>query len=746
MAEGPHSSRDRELADSSAVNASTEKLSADALRTPLGNKVVAPQVHRVADMQERIGEERFVLDGLLGSGGMGAVYRAYDKVRQEHVALKTMDNIDPASVWHFKQEFRALSDVSHPNIVSLYELISVNNLWFFTMELIEGTDFLTYVRQGGRNEPGLAHANISRLRPALLQLAVAIQRLHNSGHIHRDIKPSNIIVGVSGRVVVIDFGVILEVSNSPKNTGPNERPGTPAYMAPELVLGPTNIATMASDWYSFGVVLYLSISGTLPISDRSHLHHLADTNSEPRPLSELSDASPEDLTTLCAELLCWQVKDRPLGQEIIDRLSVDLASTAHLTPVPVANEDLLVGRSKELQTLYSSLKEAKAGRGVLIRVSGSSGMGKSVLLRHFLSEAQNRSPILVFSGRCYERESVPYKSLDSVLDSITQFLLGQSDELVQSLLPDDMLALLTAFPALRRVPAIHRTVSPSERLQSSFDLQRRVFGALRNLLSNLSRQQLVVIYIDDLQWGDIDSVPFLADLARQIEFPLLFLCSYRSEAVDSSEVLQTLFGSIDIDRDDSLRTACSIVLGAIPTPKLKTLALSLLPPQSDPELASRIASEAKGNPYFVHEMVRYAAVNAASDQALQIMSLNAVIAARIAELSTAARDILSIVSLSSWRISQGMAVTAAQIGNDRRRRALLELRAGLFVRTTGIGKDDTIEPYHDRVREVAVTSLGEERERVLHLSLAQELDSHARVRFSFCLSTSLFPRAFGQVC
>src|SRR5580700_1440378 len=91
------------------------------------------------------GTNRFVLEGRLGEGGMGVVYRVRDVERGEIVALKTMARVDSGSLLRFKREFRALADISHPNVVQLYELFSDGDHWFFTMELVEGCDFLTWV-------------------------------------------------------------------------------------------------------------------------------------------------------------------------------------------------------------------------------------------------------------------------------------------------------------------------------------------------------------------------------------------------------------------------------------------------------------------------------------------------------------------------------------------------------------------------------------------------------------------------
>ena len=94
------------------------------------------------------GTERFVLKGRIGVGGVGVVYQAYDRQRNERVAVKTLRNLDAAAVYRLKREFRGLTDLVHPNLASLYELFCVEGQWFFTMELLAGVDFLTYVRYG----------------------------------------------------------------------------------------------------------------------------------------------------------------------------------------------------------------------------------------------------------------------------------------------------------------------------------------------------------------------------------------------------------------------------------------------------------------------------------------------------------------------------------------------------------------------------------------------------------------------
>src|SRR5580693_6062587 len=103
------------------------------------------------------GTKRFMVEGNLGEGGMGVVHRVRDVERGEIVALKTMARLDPGALLRFKREFRALADISHPNVVELYELFSEGDSWFFTMELVDGWDFLAWVRASlSTPPPGVA--------------------------------------------------------------------------------------------------------------------------------------------------------------------------------------------------------------------------------------------------------------------------------------------------------------------------------------------------------------------------------------------------------------------------------------------------------------------------------------------------------------------------------------------------------------------------------------------------------------
>ncbi|HET9988911.1 MAG TPA: serine/threonine-protein kinase, partial [Kofleriaceae bacterium] len=194
--------------------------------------------------------ERYDILELIGSGGMGAVYRARDRELDELVALKVIraDFADvPAIVDRFRSEVKLARRVTHHNVARTFELGNADGVMFCTMELVEGESLTARLRR----ERKLSVADAVAIATAVCDgLAAA----HARDVIHRDIKPDNVLLAADGRVVVADFGVAA--------IGVGERAelsGTPAYMAPEQARGEP--PTPAADVYAVGLVLYEMVTG-----------------------------------------------------------------------------------------------------------------------------------------------------------------------------------------------------------------------------------------------------------------------------------------------------------------------------------------------------------------------------------------------------------------------------------------------------------------------------------------------------
>jgi serine/threonine protein kinase len=204
------------------------------------------------------GTERFALVRILGQGGMGVVYEAHDRRRNEIVALKTLHRVNPTDIYHLKHEFRGLADVAHPNLASLYELVVEGPHCFFTMEIVNGVSLIQHLREGvtaGAAPP------VERITRAFGQLAEGLARCTATASCIATSSRRTSLVTPEGRVVILDFGLIADVL--PERGGIKERvAGTPAYTAPEDIAGVR--ATEASDWYSVGITLYQALTGRVP--------------------------------------------------------------------------------------------------------------------------------------------------------------------------------------------------------------------------------------------------------------------------------------------------------------------------------------------------------------------------------------------------------------------------------------------------------------------------------------------------
>ncbi len=511
---------------------------------------------------------RFTLVRRLGTGGMGVVYEAYDQKRGELVALKTMRRVDATALVRFKQEFRSLADITHPNLVNLYELFAIGDQWFFTMELVEGTDFVSHVRSAapamGRGmvrtdgkaadeDAGSPTPNHDlpappvfdevRLRDTLRQLAEGIEALHHSGKLHRDIKPPNVLVTPEGRVVLLDFGLTADLESTGRHGGADRQiVGTVAHMSPEQAAG-LSIAT-ASDWYSVGVILFEAMTGRLPFVGPSQEVILDKQTKTPPSPAELVAGLPDDLVRLCVELLDRDPAARPGGRDVILRTTGQDPGCAE--PPERSRPMPLIGRARHLQVLDSAFAGLVRGRSQSIFVFGRTGTGKTTLIRSFLQGLTAHEEAVVLSGRCYERESVPYKALDSLFDALARYLKGLRPRRIASLLPADVGHLARLFPVMQGVPAVAAARRQAPNLPDQQELRSRAFAALRELFRRLATDVPLVLAVDDLQWGDADSAILLADVLGEPQSPvLLFLGSFRAEDAEDSPFLVELRRSME---------------------------------------------------------------------------------------------------------------------------------------------------------------------------------------------------------
>ncbi|MCG3210450.1 MAG: Serine/threonine-protein kinase PknD [Anaerolineae bacterium] len=281
--------------------------------------------------------DEYRLEALLGHGGMARVYRGFDERLQRRVAIKVIDapfRADPDYTARFEREARAIAQLKHPHIVSVYRYGEANGLLYLAMEYIDGANLAAILAGYHRDQKLMALADVNAIiRPICLALDYA----HGQGVIHRDVTPSNIMLDNEARPILTDFGLAL-LDNQTRG----EIFGTAQYMAPEQVVSSARVVSQ-SDLYSIGVILYEILTGQLPF-DAPHPHDLAmlHLTESPPPPRQINPALSPQLEALLLRALAKQPEDRfasgaALAKALAKAVEAAPASQPELAIVPGAN-------------------------------------------------------------------------------------------------------------------------------------------------------------------------------------------------------------------------------------------------------------------------------------------------------------------------------------------------------------------------------------------------------------------------
>ncbi|HSS39852.1 MAG TPA: AAA family ATPase, partial [Polyangia bacterium] len=497
-----------------------------------------------------------------------------------------------------------------------------------------------------RYDPGGSNVyKEDRLRADLAQLARALVALHEAGCVHRDVKPSNVLVTPEGRVVLLDFGLVSATTLATTHSGA----GTPEYMSPEQVaLQPVSAA---ADWYAFGVILFEILSGRLPFEGLPHEILYRKQHGRPPRLAPAAPGAPTDLAALCDRLLEPDPDGRPTGAEVMAVLEPARAG-GHNPAVARRDEPTaVVGREAELNVLAAALNEVRSGQGArLLVVRGESGVGKSSLVATFLQRLEEdadpeasdtawveRGPPLVLTARCYERELVPFKAFDGLVDALTHVLRRLDAETLSRVIPDRAAVLLQAFPVLGRVPLIAH--APQQHVGTDpREVRDSMFVAFRQLLRGLAALAPIVALVDDLQWADADSRALLTEVLRPPDAPrMLLIGTFRTTS--SEERAATLLGGAVPEQQ--------LALGNLNSDAARELARELLARSGSGGNLDRnaevMARESGGHPLFLLELARTAHLRRGKGAAL---TLDGVLRAQLESFSAPAVRLLRALAIA----------------------------------------------------------------------------------------------------
>ena len=673
----------------------------------------------------RLGDYELIRE--LGRGGFGVVYEARHIKQKNKVALKTLptgtdgQEINAERLHKFRKEFRTLSEINHPNLVGMQTLEFDGNQWFFTMDLIKGSDFLSYVRPKDWMDE-------KHLRSSIKQLAAGIMALHENGIIHRDLKPSNVLVEPNGRVVILDFGLVAQLQQHTDMTATRSAmfAGTPRYAAPEQMFGQRS---EASDWYAMGVMLYEALTGAPPFPGRNPMEVLRQKQEEDPPAINEQDGIPNDLATLADALIKRDPKQRLTTNQIAQQLQLDLESTKQQSAGSTDDEDLdldalpeeeieLIGREKQLAQLESAKQQLlETRKPVVCWITGLSGEGKSALAEKFLAPIRRGTEMLVLSGRCYDRESVPFKVIDSQIDSLVRYLRSLTDEEVERLLPPDIEMLARIFPVLNRVPAIREKSADRFAGLDQQLIRNLAFAALRDLIKNIGTEHPIIMFVDDLQWGDTDSAEAIINLISSSDPPSIqFIGSFRSDEMESSSFYKSW--SILLNEVNGMPQTELISVERLSDSECAQFILQRFGHQFDQDMLEQLLDGSKGNPYFLEQMLEGIDVE---EKTVKQVALGDVISKRLGRCPPDAEKLLNLIATAgkSVRLSE-----LATIGGYRTipSSSITHMRSERLVRLIGTPSDQFVDTYHDKIRETIYDSIDQAGRRKLHLSFAEAIE------------------------
>jgi serine/threonine protein kinase len=249
----------------------------------------------------------YEIEGVVGLGGIGILYRARQLRLDRPVALKLVEPElarDPVVRERLRREARAVASLDHPNVVPLYEAGEDDGTIYIATRWVEGTELGTLIRNEGPLDPRRA-ARITA------QIAAALETAHEKGLVHRDVKPSNVILTAEGHAYLTDFGLVKRAETAPGLTRADQMLGTVDYVAPEQIEG--SEADARSDVYSLGCVLYEMLTGEPPFSEhRGAMAKMwAQVNAEPRPVAERRPDAPAPLEVAIRRAMAKDPGARP---------------------------------------------------------------------------------------------------------------------------------------------------------------------------------------------------------------------------------------------------------------------------------------------------------------------------------------------------------------------------------------------------------------------------------------------------
>jgi len=530
--------------------------------------------------------DRYRLEGELGRGGMGVVYRAHDTLLDRDVAVKMVSalNLGTEGRARLLGEAKAIAKLNHPHIVAVYDAGEIEKAPFVVMELIAGKSL--------HEAPPKDFASIAAVAGHICR---ALEHAHAQGIVHRDLKPENVVLLPDGTAKLMDFGIARSVTS--RMTSEGNIIGTVFYLAPELALGQEFDGR--ADLYALGVMLYELTTGSLPFSHSDplavisqHLHASVVPPRAKRP------EIPPLLDELILRLMSKRPEDRPASAaEVLealqrsDLLDPEARADQELRVIDRIARGRFIGREQELNEARDVWGKAAGGQGQTLLISGEPGIGKTRLMRELATHVEVTGG-RVLIGTCYAEGGAPY----APFAQIVRRTLGKGGQNGHPL-PEFVLAdLLSLAPDLK---PYYPELSPNPALEPQAE-QQRLFENVVAFCGTLSEDNPVLLVLDDAHWADSGSLSMLRHLARRTRRNrLLLMATYREVELNESRPFHEVM--LDLNRE---RLATRLKLARLTREETQALLAAIFEEEITSDFLDGIYRETEGNPFFIEEVCK----------------------------------------------------------------------------------------------------------------------------------------------